>query len=153
MTGPFIPQVSYSALKLMIKYQTLSMQVSDVGGFEHSTAYISRLTLHSTIMKQQRPCLVIMAPAQWHEIIHIFGHFELILRRKHVFQNFFFWQCQLQCKQSCQKFVHCHAHAELFCIISLHGERTQCPIAIVLFCSFGLNFICCLRLLGYHLIK
>jgi len=42
----------------MIKYQTLSLQVSDAGGLEHATAYISRLTLYSTIMKQQRPCLV-----------------------------------------------------------------------------------------------
>jgi len=27
-------------------------------------------------------------------------------------------------RQSGQKLVHCHAHAELFCNISLHGERT-----------------------------
>jgi len=27
MTGPFVPQVGYSALKPMIKYQTLSLQV------------------------------------------------------------------------------------------------------------------------------
>jgi len=25
----------------------------------------------------------------------------------------------------------------------------QSPITIILFCSFGLNFICCLHLLGY----
>jgi len=42
----------------------------------------------------------------------------------HVFQNFLFWQYQLQYKQSCQKLVHCHTHAELFCNISLHGEET-----------------------------
>jgi len=46
----------------MIKYQTLSLQVSKVGGLEQATAYISLLMLHSTIMKQQRPCLVWMAP-------------------------------------------------------------------------------------------
>jgi len=27
--------------------------------------------------------------------------------------------------------------------------RGQCPIAIILFCSFGLNFVCCLHLLCY----
>jgi len=36
--------------------------------------------------------------------------------------------------------------------ISLHGKRTQCPIAIFLLCSFDLNFICCLHL-GYDEIK
>jgi len=30
------------------------------------------------------------------------------LRRTHVFRNFLLWQCQLQCKQSCQKLMHCH---------------------------------------------
>ena len=90
-----------------------------------------------------------MAPAQWHETIHIFEHSKLILRGTCVFQNFFLCQCQLQCKQICLKLVQCHAHAELFCNISLHGKRTQPPIAIVLFCSFGLNFMCCLHL-NYH---
>jgi len=80
-------------------------------------------------------------------------HFKFILRRTQAFQNFLLWQCQLQCKQNYQKPVHCHTHAELFCEISFHGKRTQCPIAIVFFCSFGLNFICCLHLLGYHWIK
>jgi len=56
-----------------------------------------------------------------------------ILRRMHVFRNFLLWQCQFQCKQSCQKLVHNHAHTELFCNVSLHGERTQCSIAIVFF--------------------
>jgi len=64
MTDPFVLQAGYSALKLMIKYQTLSLQVSNVGGLEQATTYISLLTLHSTITKQQRPCLVYMAPAQ-----------------------------------------------------------------------------------------
>jgi len=50
-----------------------------------------------------------------------------------------------------KKLVHCHAHAELLCNISLYGKRTQCPI--VLFCSFGLNLMCWLHLLGYHQIK
>ena len=151
MTGAFVPQVGYSASKLMIIYQTLSLQASNaVPGLEQATAHISLLTLHSTIMKQQRPCLVHMVPAQWNERIHVFEHFKLILRRTHVFQNFLLWQCQLQCKQSCQKLVHCHPHAELFWNILLHGERTQCPITIVLFHSFGLNFIYCLHLLGYH---
>jgi len=58
MTSPFVLQVGYSALKPMIKYQTLSLQVSNVGGLKQATAYISLLTLHSTIMKQQRLCLV-----------------------------------------------------------------------------------------------
>jgi len=58
MTDPFVPQVGYSALKPMIRYQTLSLQVSNAGGLEQATAYISLLTLHSTIVKQQRPCLV-----------------------------------------------------------------------------------------------
>jgi len=81
MTSPFVLQVGYSALKPMIKYQTLSLQVSNVGGLKQATAYISLLTLHSTIMKQQRLCLVWMAPVQWHETIPIFEHFKLILHR------------------------------------------------------------------------
>jgi len=63
MTDPFVPQIGYSALNPM-KYQTMSLQVSNVVGFEQATALISLLTLHSTIMKQQRPCLVEAAPAQ-----------------------------------------------------------------------------------------
>jgi len=47
----------YSALKL-IKYQMLSLQVSNAGGLEQATIYISLLTLHSTITKQQHLCLV-----------------------------------------------------------------------------------------------
>jgi len=54
----------YSALK-SIKYQTLSLQVSNAGGLEQETAYISLLTLHNTIMKQHRCYLVETAPAQW----------------------------------------------------------------------------------------
>jgi len=38
ITGPFVPQVGYSALKPMIKYQTLSLQVSNAGGLEQATA-------------------------------------------------------------------------------------------------------------------
>jgi len=34
MTGPFVPHVGYSTLKPMIKYQTLSLPVSNAGGFE-----------------------------------------------------------------------------------------------------------------------
>jgi len=56
MTDPFVLQVGYSALKPMIKYQTQSLQVFNVGGLEQAAAYISLLTLHS-ITKQQRPCL------------------------------------------------------------------------------------------------
>jgi len=41
MTGTFVLQVGYSALKPMIKYQTLSLQVSNTGGLEQATAYIS----------------------------------------------------------------------------------------------------------------
>jgi len=41
----------YSALK-PIKYQTLSLQVSNAGVLEQATAYISLLTLHSTITKR-----------------------------------------------------------------------------------------------------
>jgi len=29
-------------------------------------------------------------------------------------------------------------------------ERGQCPITIILFCSFILNLICCIHLLDYH---
>jgi len=36
MAGPFVPQVGYSALKPMIKYQTLSVQVSNAGGLEQA---------------------------------------------------------------------------------------------------------------------
>jgi len=32
----------------MIKYQTLSLQVSNAGGLEQATAYISLLMLHNT---------------------------------------------------------------------------------------------------------
>jgi len=57
MTSPFVPQVGYSALKPMIKYQALSLHFSNAGGLEQATAYISLLMLHSTITKQG-PCLV-----------------------------------------------------------------------------------------------
>jgi len=56
MTDPFVPQVGYSALKLMMKYETL--YVSNAAGLEEATAFISLLKLHSTIRNQQRPCLV-----------------------------------------------------------------------------------------------
>jgi len=49
MTDLFVPQVGYSALKAVIKYQTLSLQASNTGGFEQATAYISLPALHSTI--------------------------------------------------------------------------------------------------------
>jgi len=58
MTDPFVPQAGYSALKLMVKYQNLSLQVSNASGLEQATAYISLLTLYSTMTKQQCPCLV-----------------------------------------------------------------------------------------------
>ena len=48
----------YSALKSMIKYQTLSLQVSNACGLDQATAYAFLLTLHSTFTKQQPPCLV-----------------------------------------------------------------------------------------------
>jgi len=55
------------------------------------------------------------------------------------------WQC-LACNSSNaskavrSSYTACYAHAELFCNISLHGERTrQSPIAIVLFYTFGKN--------------
>jgi len=41
----------------MIKYQTLSLQVSNAGGLEQATTYISLLTLHSTITKQHLPAM------------------------------------------------------------------------------------------------
>jgi len=40
MTGTFVPQVGYSALK----YQMLLLQVSNVGGLKQTTAYIYVLT-------------------------------------------------------------------------------------------------------------
>jgi len=43
----------YSALQ-PIKYQTLSLQVSNAGVLEQATVYISLVTLHTTITKQQR---------------------------------------------------------------------------------------------------
>ena len=70
MADPFVPQVGYSALKPIIKHQTLSLKVSNAGGLEQATACISLLTLYSTITKQHR-CLVWMAAAQWHETIHV----------------------------------------------------------------------------------
>jgi len=39
------------------------MQVSNARGLEQATAYISLLTLHSFITKQQSYCLVELAPA------------------------------------------------------------------------------------------
>jgi len=63
ITDPFVPQAGYSALRPMIKYQTLSLQVSNAGSLKQSTAYTSLLTLHSTITKQQRPCL--RALSEW----------------------------------------------------------------------------------------
>jgi len=51
MTGPFVPQV------LSLKAHDKISKVSNKGGLEQATAYSSLLTLHSTITKQQRPCL------------------------------------------------------------------------------------------------
>jgi len=87
------------------------------------------------------------------DIIHVFEHSKLILRRTHVLLNFLLCQCQLQCKQRCQKLVQSHPHVELFCDTLRYGERTQSQIAIILFCRFSLNFICCLDLLVYKKIK
>jgi len=38
MTDLFVAQVRYSALKAMIKCQTLSLQASNAGGFEQPTS-------------------------------------------------------------------------------------------------------------------
>ena len=73
MTGPFVPQVGYSASK-PIKHHILLPQVSNVGGLEQAIANIFLLTLHRTIMKQKRPCLFQMAPTQLHETFHVFEH-------------------------------------------------------------------------------
>ena len=153
MTDPFILQVGYSALKPMIKYQTLSLQVSNACGLEQTKAYISLITLHSTIMKQQCPCL--RALSKWHLCNDMKQHSRLRTLQIDIASNagvseFLPLAVPTPIKQSCQKLVHCHTHAELFCNISLHGKRTQCPIAITLFCSFGLNFFCSLQLLVYH---
>ena len=61
MTDPFVLQVGCSTLQPMIIYHLLSLQVRNAGGLEQATAYISLLTLHSTIAKQQHPCL-----SKWH---------------------------------------------------------------------------------------
>jgi len=61
MTDPFAPQVI--SIKAD-KYHTLSLQVSNAVVLEQATAYISLVTLHSTITKQQRYSLVLIAPAQ-----------------------------------------------------------------------------------------
>jgi len=66
MTGPFVPQVGYSAVKPIIKYEMLSLQVSNAGRLEQATAYISLLMLHSTITKQQRPCLRVLSKWRLH---------------------------------------------------------------------------------------
>jgi len=52
MTDHFVPQVGHSVLNPMIKYQTMSLKVSNACGFEQATAYISLLTLQSSITKQ-----------------------------------------------------------------------------------------------------
>jgi len=49
ITDPFVPQIGYSVLKPMTIFQTRSLQVSNAGGLEQATAYISLSTLHSTI--------------------------------------------------------------------------------------------------------
>jgi len=98
----------YSELKL-IKYKALSMQVANAGGLEEATAGISLLTLHSTRVlwnSNTLPCRMTQAPL--HETIYDFEQLKLVLHRTHVFRNFLLWQCQLQCKQSCQKLIHCH---------------------------------------------
>jgi len=61
MTDPFVPQVGYSALKPMIKYQTLSLQVSNAGGLKQATAYIFLLTLHNTTLRNNN----IPALSEW----------------------------------------------------------------------------------------
>jgi len=131
----------YSALKL-IKYQELSLQVSNAGVLEQATAYISLLTLHSTITKskQQHYCLVQMAPAYWHETTTF-----LNTRNWYCVKRTCFWIFSSGSASSNAVRISYTATytQELFCRISLHGERT----------AVSGNFICCLHILGYDKIK
>jgi len=138
----------YSALKL-IKYQTLPLQVSNAAVLEQATAYISLVTLHSAITKQQRYCHVETAPAQWQETIHIFEHSKLILRRTHMFLNFSSGSAGSNAVRISYTATHTQ---ELFCNISLHGERTVANHDRFIL-QFRANFICCLHLLRYDKIK
>jgi len=82
----------------------------------------------------------------------VFEHSKLILCQMHLFRNFLFWQCQLQCKQSCQKLIHCHATQTQSCfVVFCFMAGAQSPVAFIL--QFRPNFICCLHLLGYDKIK
>jgi len=86
------------------------------------------------------------------ETIYVFEQAKLLLRQTHMFRNFLLRLCQLQCKQSCQKLVHCHAHEELFLNISFDGMRAQSQIAIAVL-QFRPEFYLLLQLLGYDRIK
>ena len=110
----------YSALK-PIKYHTLSLEVSNVGVLEQATAYISLVTLHSTITQKQRYCLVLISPAQWHETIHV-----LNTRKWYCIERMCFWISSTgRAVSNAVRISYTATHTqELFCNILLHGERT-----------------------------
>jgi len=138
----------YSALK-PIKYQTLSLQVSNAGGLEQATAYISLLTLHSNITKQQRCYLVETAPAQWHETSHVFN-----IRNWYCVERTCSWISSSDSASSNSvgiSYTAMHLQ-ELFSNISLHGARTVSNHDRFSL-QFQANFVCCLHLLGYDKIK
>ena len=103
-----------------IKYQTQSLQVSDAGVLEQATAYISLVTFHSTITKQQRYWVVKIAPAQWHETIHVFN-----TRNWYCVERTCFWiSSSGSAGSDAVRISYTATHTqELFCNISLHGER------------------------------
>ena len=61
ITDHFVPQVGSSELKRMIKYQTMSLSVSNAGWFKQATAYTSHLTSHSLLWNNNVPAL-----SKWH---------------------------------------------------------------------------------------
>jgi len=71
---------------MLIKYRTLSLQVSSCGWFGTGNSSISLLVLHWLITKQPHRCLVETAPTRWPEAISVHEQCSLMCASNaHVF--------------------------------------------------------------------
>jgi len=74
-------------------------------------------------MRKQHCCLVEIVLAEWHGTTYIFEKSKLILHRTNMFQYLalWFWNASTAVRI---KLTHCQIQTELFCNISLHGNKT-----------------------------
>jgi len=114
----------YSALKL-IKHQTLSLHISNAGVLEQAAAYISLLMLHSDYCATTTllPCLNGACAVTWNN--PRFWTFEIdIASNARVSEFPPLAVPALMLSESGSNAVTAMHTQELFCNISLHGERT-----------------------------